>query len=240
MDNAYQITHNWGHPRDPEYHDGLPVSYATYRDGNIYLPFRIVPTKQREDESITWVVEAPATIRKAVGGSGSKCTEICNRVVEYVNTIDVSSDWRMRGASFTEVSLDTSKIPGWWATKVEILKKRHARLLGCLPTIYPAIMLTLGYVIAYLSYSDRISVSHNATIKAMLFTLGCMTLIHLATEIYGNYQISKMVMVIELFRNRALNYKWAAIKIIFRAYGIRYAVTSILAILLFYFAAHYV
>jgi hypothetical protein len=192
MDNTYEITHSWGDPREPEYHDGLPVSYAIYRDRKVFLYFKIIPIKQREDDSITLIVEAPAVIRVAVGGSRSKCIEICNRVIKYVNTIDFSTDWRIKGARFTEISLDTSKIPGWLATKVVIFKKHHARLLTCLPTIYPSITLTFGYVTTYLSYSHRINPSYNATVKAILLTLGCMALIRLSTEIHGNYQISKI------------------------------------------------
>jgi hypothetical protein len=51
MDNTYEITHSWGDPREPEYHDGLPVSYAIYRDRKVFLYFKIIPIKQH----VGWV-----------------------------------------------------------------------------------------------------------------------------------------------------------------------------------------
>jgi hypothetical protein len=144
----------------------------------------------------------------------------------------------MEDMSITEVSLDTSKIPGWLATKIKIFRSRHRRLLMRLPTLYPTLILISGYTIAYLSYSHRINLSRNATVKTILLTLGCMALIRLLTEIHGDYQISKIGTIILRLRDRTFNYKWFAIKNIFRAYGIRYAITSALSIMLLYFAVY--
>ncbi|AEF99976.1 hypothetical protein Metme_1557 [Methylomonas methanica MC09] len=164
--------------------------------------------------------------------------EICNRVSEYVNSIDSSTHWRMRDISITEVSLDTSKIPGWLATKVKILGSRYAWLLLRLPTLYPTLILISGYIIAYLSYFHRINITHHATVKIILLTLGCMALIRLLSEIHESYEISKIGTVNLRFRNPTFNYKWFSLKGIFRCYGIRYAITSALSIMLLYFAVY--
>lgn len=235
MHKTYEIIHSWGDPRETLFHDGLPIAHATYQEGDIYLLFRIVPKKQGEIERFAWVVEPPATIREVTGGSRSKCMEICNRVVEYVHSIDTSANWQMRGISITEVLLDTSKISGWFVTKVKIFKKRYARLLMCLPTLYSALMLLSGYIIGYLSYAHYINLSHNATAKTILPVVGCLALIRLSTEIYGDYRLTEMTMIFRLFSDRTFRYKLASLKITLRAYGIRYAITSVLAIMLIFF-----
>lgn len=239
MNHNYEITHSWGDPRESQYHDDLPVAYVTYRYNGIPLYFKIIPKKQHEDGKILLTIEAPATIGEAVGGSGKKCMAICNRVIEYVNSANFSTSWHRRGFTINEVSLNTSKIPGWLTTQSRIFRRRHSRLLMRLPTIFPATILICGYLVGYLSHFHQVSIPHNVSVKALLLTLGCVALLRLSIEIHKDYELSKIMLVTARLKNPKLNYKWAATKNTVRVYSVRYALTSILSGLLICLAIYY-
>jgi hypothetical protein len=233
MDDTYVITHNWGDPREPEYHDGLPVLFVTYREDDLHTGFKVVPHKKAGDEGTIWMVEAPARLRKSVGGNRTKCLEICNRVVEYLKTDIANTHWRGTNIPFSKVSLDTSNIPGWLSTKIAIFKDRHRKLLAHLPAATPAIILILAYFILIFGpnvFEPLISAS-------IAYMLGCLVLIFLFIDIRNAYRAALIATSMKAITDRTFNYKWAAIEIVLGALGVRYAITISLVVPVFYLSA---
>jgi len=236
MRNDLEISHNWGDPREPEYNDVGRVAFATCRKDNVSLSLNIFPKKAHNDQ-IVWVVVAPAGIRNFANGSFEKSIGICNNVIKYLSQEQIKKEFQSNKQENVEFVLDTKNIPRgirWLPHKMAGIRERNVRLFMLLPEIYAALILGIGYAIAFLGLIIEIDPDHQIILSTATYTLACLALIRLFTEIRNDYELSELGMSIEKLKNKNLNVRRAAISITIHAWGVRYVATASLAGLLIF------
>ncbi|HEY6020797.1 MAG TPA: hypothetical protein VIY48_13145 [Candidatus Paceibacterota bacterium] len=240
MGNDFEISHNWGNPREPEDNDVGRVAFATCRKGNVSLWFNIIP-KKAHSEQIVWVVAAPTGIRNFANGSFEKSIDICNKVIQYLSQEHVRKEFQSNKQEPVEFVLDTKNIPRgirWLPHKMAGIRERNVRLFMLLPEIYAASLLGIGYAIAFLSLIIEIDPGHQHILRTATYTVACLALIRLFTEIRNDYELSELGMSMEKFKNKNLDVRRSAISITIHAWGVRYVATASLAGLLIYICSN--
>lgn len=143
VNTSFEISHNWGDPREPDYRNNARVSFAHYKEGDIYLSFSMFPLAPEKVESI--VVEVPANIRAMFGNDWARCQIAIQRVVEYLR----SQDKLVVHRAYASLVVDTSKVPKWLPVQVKLLKEKHTFLFDTLPTAMAFPFIAVGLATAY-------------------------------------------------------------------------------------------
>jgi hypothetical protein len=235
MRNEFEISHNWGDPREPQYNDVGRVAFATCRKGNVSLWLNIIPKKAHSGQ-IVWVIVAPAGIRNFANGSFEKSIDICNKVIQHLSQEPIRKEFQSNKQEPVEFVLDTKNIPRgirWLPYKMAGIRERNVRLFMLLPEIYAALLLGIGYAIAFLDLIIKIDPDHQHILRTATYTVACLALIRLFTEILNDYGMSKFATSLSKFKN-----KNAAISITLSAWGVRYVATASLAGILIYLCSN--
>ena len=119
------------------------VSFARYEEGDVHLYFSMYPLKPDGGTSV--VMEVPANIRMSLGNDWSKCEIVIRRVVDYLTTLDESKSHR----KYTDLVIDTSRVPKWFPTQIKLFENSHQFLVDTLPSANTSPLIALGLVIAY-------------------------------------------------------------------------------------------
>ncbi len=119
------------------------VSFAHYKEGDVHLFFSMYPLKSEGGASV--VMEVPANIRISLGNDWSKCEKVIQRVVDYLTTLDDSKFRR----KYTDLVIDTSRVPKWFPTQIKLFENSHPFLVDTLPSASTSPLIALGLVIAY-------------------------------------------------------------------------------------------
>lgn len=226
--NDLEISHNWGDPREPQYNDVGRLAFATCRKGNTSLWLNIIPRKTFSGQVI-WVVVAPAGIRNFANGSFETSIDICNKVIQYLSQERVKKEFQSSKQETIEFLLDTEDIPSgirWLPHKMAGIRERNLRLFMLLPEIYAALLLGIGYAIAFLGLIIEIDPDHQLILRAATYIAASLALIRLSTEILKDYGLS---MYMAKFNNKNRDVGRAAMSIMIRAWGVRYFATASLA-----------
>ncbi len=177
--NNYTIKHNWGDPREPEYHNGNQVFFILYRDDQRFLRFRVLSSKNTHRE-IEWTIAPPSCIRKSFKSS-NKYLDVCNLVLNYLKTSDFSKDYRLKDADFSD-------IPGLFSTQLAVFKEKYSRQLMLCPKFPQLLIFLAGIIIVLLHQYNSVSIGYSPYIKPLLFTLGCTTILMLVPQIKKDYR----------------------------------------------------
>jgi hypothetical protein len=143
LNKSFEIHHTWGDPREPEYRNGSMVSFAHYKEGNVHLLFSMHQLKSDGISSI--VMEIPANIRMSLCNDWSKCEIVIRRVADYLTSLDESKSHR----KYSDIVIDTSKVPKWLPTQIKLLEKSYPFLVDSLPTASTSPLIALGLAIGY-------------------------------------------------------------------------------------------
>lgn len=244
MENEFEISHNWGDPREPEYNDVGRVAYARCRQGKRSTWFAITPGKT-SSEQVVWTVVAQPGIRSFANGSFDKSLDICNAVMQYLSQESIRKEFQSHKQEAVEFILHTGNIPRGvrWLRhaiqhKIAGIRDRNVRLFMRLPEIYAALLLGFGYAITFLDLIIETDPGHHHILRVATYTAACLALIRLFSEIINDYELLKLGMSMEKFINKNLNVRRAAISITMNAWGVRYVVTASLAGLLIYICSN--
>lgn len=156
----------------------------------------------------------------------------------HITLIDGSQSNKQEPVEFV---LDTKNIPRgirWLPHKMAGIKERNVRLFMLLPEIYAASLLGIGYAITFLGLIIEIDPDHQHILRTATYTVACLALIRLFTEIRNDYELSELGMSMEKFKNKNLDVRRAAISITIHAWGVRYVATASLAGLLVYICSN--
>lgn len=235
----YTVDFDAGDPREPEYRNGLRVYSATYREGKLYLLFKLVGTRLGDSQDIEWRLEAPAYTRKALGSRWSERAVIFDRVAQRVCGLEQSDDtwaWFNNTSSrrFGQLSVDESKIPGWLSDKLEQVDKWLKPAQRFFPKRNVLLLWTIGCSAAYLAQSMSAPWLPLMLQPAMLVTTGLMTFILLIRDVTNTYPLMRMTWQLNLRKTCDPAPCIKALKSLGEVYGFRYSVSVAVAVLLIY------
>lgn len=144
MDNTpFEISHTWGDPREPDYRNSARVSFAHYKEGDIHLFFSMYPLAPEKSELVA--VEVPSYIRERFGNDWARCQIAIQRVIEYLKSLDESKVHR----AYTNLVVDTSKVPKWLPVQIKLIEEKHTFLIDTLPAAMTFPFVAVGLITAY-------------------------------------------------------------------------------------------
>lgn len=171
VNTLFEISHDWGDPREPDYRNNARVSFAIYKEGDIYLSFAMFPLTPANAESI--VLEVPANIRAMFGNDWTRCHNAIQRVVEYLK----SQDELVVHRAYASLVVDTSKVPKWLPVQVKLLEEKHTFLFDTLPTAIAFPFIAAGLATAYFKnqlMGIGFTAAHETLIVIGVATLGML------------------------------------------------------------------
>ncbi|MBU2642073.1 MAG: hypothetical protein KJ889_09735 [Gammaproteobacteria bacterium] len=229
---TYEVSHSWGDPREPEYKNDLPVSYAHYHEGDIALHFKVVGTRLPDSREVRWVLEAPVNTRKVLGKRWADRAIIFDRVVVYLEGLgDGDLDRKPGGKRFANLTVDTSMVPSRLST---VLKEVSNQLSLFLPSrqIFP--LVGLGLAIAYAKQHFHFAWPWlpEKSVSFTLLFLGLVSMLMLAREAERNYRIFKNGLwgLSKMVPN--FNLRTETFRVTVKTFGYRYVITFALSVLL--------
>lgn len=233
--DSYHVEHNWGDPREPEYQNGLVVSYAYYKEGSIFLRFRLVGLRCQTTENTKWTVEAPPDMRERLGPRWTDRETIFRRVTKFLERIPASDLWRIGSLPYRNLTIDASKVRGWFATK---RKDWLAPKLRLIPGLKVAPFLAIGLGAACFHYWHRPSAQPSWASSLVLVLSALIALALQLQEASKHYKAMALLAgVTNFFSKPRDNNRASALVMTMRYWGFRYATTAALSILLIWVAA---
>ncbi len=231
---AYQISH-YSDPREPEYENGLVVSRATYREGGIYLLFRVVGSRESDSQIVRWRLEAPANTRKLLGKRWTDRSMIFERVIQYMNNVDQPDSWLTNNESYGRLSVDESKITSWLSTKLEELDSWLKPIQRFVPARNTLLVWVFGAGLAFLAQDGDFAWLPSTSTSTALLATGLLTTFLLLRDVRNSYKIMEMTWRLSAFTTkRPIDPHREAIKSLIGMYRLRYSITAIGAALFVY------
>lgn len=232
----YTVDFYSGDPREPEYRNGLQVYSAAYREGELSLIFKLVVTRLGDSQEIEWRLEAPANTRKALGSRWPERAVIFERVAQHISGVEQPDDtwaWFTNTSSrrLGQLSVDESKIPGWFSTKLEQADKWLQPVQRFFPRRNVLLLWTLGCIAAYLAQSSSAPWLPLMLQPSMLVTTGLMTFILLIRDAMNTYSLMRMTWQLQLRNKSYPAPRLAALKSLRKVFGFRYSVSAAGAVL---------
>ena len=229
---SYEVRHSWGDPREPEYKNDLPVSYASYLEGDIALHLKVVGTRLRDSGEVQWVLEVPENTRKSLGKRWADRATIFNRVVAYLEGLGVGDLERLPGRKrFVDLNVDISLVRGRVST---VLREAANRLRLFLPSSLTFPFIALGLAIAYTSQRFPFAWLRlpEDSVSLVLVLLGLISMLLLALEAWRSYRIFQGGLwgLSRMMPN--FNLRMETLKVVLKTFGYRYVVTLALSLLL--------
>lgn len=201
--SPYTVHFYSGDPREPECRNGIQVYSVAYLEGKLRLTFKLVGTRLGDSQDIEWRLEAPANTRKALGSRWSARAVIFDRVARHVSAFEMPNDtwaWFNNTSSrrFGQLSVDESKIRGWFSTKLEQADEKLEPVQRFFPSRSVLLLWTMGSIAAYLAQSISTPWLPLMLQPAMLVTTGLMTFILIIRDAVEFYSVMEMTWAFNL------------------------------------------
>lgn len=227
--SQYKISHNWGDPREPEFENGLKVSFLYYNDGSINLRFRVYGIKSANDDSVAWFVEEPKNLRDILGANIGYRSIISERAINFLKNIPSEENWRNNGRAFSNVEIDGKLVSSRISHKLQSIKIALLPITEYLPSLRTSAIIFVSFFVLY--FFGRHNGQSASTIRVLC---GAIALGSLAFDLYKEYKTHEVLCLMIYARHPQVNYKLEALKKLFEVKTLKYAIT-LLVIFIFLF-----
>ena len=146
---SYEIKHNWGDPREPEFINEHKVSYVHYKEEGIQLYFKVYAKEKTELDEIKWVFQAPKNMREQLDRRWPYRAVIFSRVKSYLKQLDEPYFQYRQVNDFSNASADISQIENWYVAQKNIFRKKYPTIIKFLPREKTTLLCVLGLLFLF-------------------------------------------------------------------------------------------
>jgi hypothetical protein len=232
---AFNISHDWGDPREPEHRNGLPVLHLLYSENGRGLSFRVFGIRMNDPTVIDWYLEAPQNTRAVLGLRWRERWIIYQRIIDHL--VNLKPPERLRSASdYSAIKVDESKIIGFVATIRGLANERLLPVRPYLPNPYIILTLLIGFLCLFVNSENYYPQLSPFIFKIFSFLLAIASVVQLIRVVQGDYERAKIIAAVTRFGNPKLDYRRFAMQLIITHGKWRYAITLVLAFTLAFLA----
>lgn len=228
---SYSIRHSWGDPREPEYSNDFLISTVTYKERDFCLFFNVYSIKDDEANEDKWILEVPRNIRRTLGKHWDERTLIFSRIIDHLEQVDCS--YHLRGAKFSNIVIDASKVEAWLPIKINELNFRFLSITSKIPSRNTLPPLLIGWTIFLMHKFGYLTWLTEQVFLFLVILFGFATLIFLIKDIYHNIKFIEFIYTSCIFFVEGKHgWKKLIAKRVLESYGYRYLITFTLAVML--------
>ena len=160
---------------------------------------------------------------------------IFERVIQYMSDVSQPYHWQSKKESYGRLSVDESKVRGWFSTKLEELDSWLKPIQRFVPARNIWIVWVFGVGLALAATESSFAWLPSTSRSVALLTTGLLTISLLLRDVRNSYKIMEMTWRLSAFTTkRPIDPHRQAIKSLIGMYRFRYSITTIGATLFAY------